>query len=136
MRRSAALTPLSHDHHHALDVARRLRRATSEDVADALGHLRTFWENEGQRHFLLEERHLVDALPDAEWREATGRMCREHGAIRAAVAAAADVESARELGTLLHDHVRFEERVLFPMLEDRLTEGQLAALGAALAERQ
>jgi hypothetical protein len=48
MRRSAALTPLSHDHHHALDVARRLRRATSEDVADALGHLRTFWENEGQ----------------------------------------------------------------------------------------
>ena len=72
-------------------------------------------------------------LPDTEWREAAGRTCREHDAIRAAVAAVADVESAQSLGTLLHDHVRFEERVLFPMLERRLTEEQLAALGAALA---
>jgi hemerythrin-like domain-containing protein len=134
MKRSAALTPLSHDHHHALDVARRLRRAASSDVGDALAYLRAFWKDEGQRHFEVEERHLVDALPDTEWREAAGRMCREHDAIRAAVAAVADVESAHALGTLLHDHVRFEERVLFPMLEDRLTEAQLAALGAALAQ--
>jgi hemerythrin-like domain-containing protein len=133
MRRSAALTALSHDHHHALDVARRLRRATAADLDAALAYLRAFWEAEGQRHFELEERHLVSALPDAEWREQTGRMLREHDTIRARVAAVAGVESAHALGTLLHDHVRFEERELFPMLESRLPEPRLAALGAALA---
>ena len=134
MRRSAALTPLSHDHHHALDVARRLRRATSQDVEAALACLRAFWEQEGERHFELEERHLASALPDAEWRAQIERMLREHDDIRARVAAVAGVESAHELGTRLHDHVRFEERILFPMLESRLSEPDLAALGAALAE--
>jgi hemerythrin-like domain-containing protein len=131
--RSAALTPLSHDHQHALDVARRLRRATPADVGDALAYLRAFWVREGQRHFELEERHLSDALPDAEWRAQIERMLREHETIRARVAAVAGVESAHELGTLLHDHVRFEERELFPWLESRLPEPELATLGAALA---
>jgi hemerythrin-like domain-containing protein len=133
MRRSAALTPLSHDHHHALDVARRLRRATLADQEDVLADLREFWADEGQRHFELEERHLVTALADPEWRLQIERMLHEHRVIRATVATAAGVDTAHELGTLLHDHVRFEERVLFPLLESRLSGPRLAALGAALA---
>jgi len=133
MRRSAELTPLSHDHHHVLDVARRLRRATLADQEDVLADLRAFWADEGQRHFELEERHLVAALADPEWRLQIERMLHEHRVIRVTVATAAGVDSAHELGTLLHDHVRFEERVLFPLLESRLSERQLAALGAALA---
>jgi hypothetical protein len=45
------------------------------------------------------------------------------------------VAGAHELGTLLHDHVRFEERELFPLLEDRLSEPQLERLGAALMRK-
>src|SRR5262245_44438221 len=134
MKRSKALTPLSHDHHQTLDVARRLRRATPADVGDALAYLGAFWNDEGQRHFELEERHLVDALPDAEWRAQIERMLREHEAIRARVASVAGVESAHALGALMHDHVRFEERELFAMLEDRLSEPELERLGAALRD--
>ncbi len=133
MKRSPALTSLSHDHHHALDVARRLRRATPADLDAALAYLRAFWEAEGRRHFELEERHLLDALPDADWREAAGRVRREHQAIRAGVESVAGLDSAHALGDLLHDHVRFEERVLFPLLESRLSESELEALGARLA---
>ncbi len=74
----------------------------------------------------------MDALDDTDWREAARRMCREHDEIRARIASVAGVDSARELGALLRDHVRFEERELFALLEDRLTEPELERLGAVL----
>src|SRR6185503_16531842 len=47
MKRSPALAPLSHDHHHALDVARRLRRADAEDLDEVLAYLVEFWRTIG-----------------------------------------------------------------------------------------
>ncbi|MGE5746261.1 MAG: hypothetical protein ACM33U_03265, partial [Solirubrobacterales bacterium] len=44
----------------------------------------------------------------------------------------AGVEEMRELGQLLDDHVRFEERELFPLIEDTLDENALEALTAAV----
>jgi hypothetical protein len=43
-----------------------------------------------------------------------------------------DVDGARVLGELLTAHVRFEERVLFALLERALDDERLAALGAAV----
>ena len=136
MKRSPALIRLSRDHHRALDVARRLRRATPDDLDAVLAHLHEFWEPHGRRHFELEERHLLDAMPetDTEWHAAAERTRREHDTIRARVRGVGDVSAAHELGTLLHDHVRFEERELFALLEGRLTEAQLARIAAALED--
>ena len=53
MKRSSELTPLSHDHHQALFVAQRLRRADHE--AEAAVELLKFWEEYGRRHFEVEE---------------------------------------------------------------------------------
>ena len=49
-----------------------------------------------------------------------------------------DLDAAHILGDRLHAHVRFEERVLFPLLERALDEGQLADLGRRVlaAERR
>jgi hypothetical protein len=138
MRRSPALIALSHDHHHALDVARRLRRAGADDVQAAVAYLREFWEPRGRRHFEIEEQLLLPALPesDAEWREAAARVRAEHDEIRARVASVGGVEAAHELGELLGDHVRFEERRLFGLLEARLPEAELAALGCAVEQAE
>jgi hypothetical protein len=141
MKRSAALAALSRDHHHALDAARRLRRADAGDLEAALAHLHAFWEPRGRRHFEIEERLILPALPetDPEWREATARVRDEHARIRAAIDAVPapggdgdGVEAAHALGTLLHDHARFEERHLFGLLQARLSEPDLAALGEAI----
>jgi hypothetical protein len=141
VKRSAALAALSRDHHHALDAARRLRRAGGGDLDAALAHLQAFWDPRGRRHFEIEERLVLPALPetDPDWREATARVRDEHARIRAAVAAVLApggdgdrVEAAHALGTLLHDHVRFEERHLFGLLEARLPERDLAGLGEAI----
>ena len=138
MKRSAALAALSRDHHHALEAARRLHRAGAGDLDAVVAHLQAFWHPRGRRHFEIEERLILPALPqaDADWREATARVRDEHARIRAAVDAlgggGAPLEAAHGLGQLLRDHVRFEERHLFGLLEGRLPEVELARLGEAI----
>jgi hemerythrin-like domain-containing protein len=140
MKRSAALAALSRDHHHALEAALRLRRAGAGDLDATVAHLQAFWQSRGRRHFEIEERLILPALPqaDADWREAAARVRDEHARIRAAVDALlaprgeGTVDAAHGLGRLLHDHVRFEERHLFGLLEERLSEVELARLGEAI----
>ena len=141
MKRSAALTPLSHDHHVALEVALRLRRASAEDLDAAVERFDAFWRPTGVRHFAIEEDLLTDALPapQAGWGAQVARMRAEHDRIRA-LADTLDrpdgvdrLATAHELGTLLGDHVRFEERELFVLLETHLAPGALGRLGDRIA---
>jgi hemerythrin-like domain-containing protein len=137
MKRSPELAALSRDHHQALTAALRLRRAMPDDVHEAVAHFLDFWNRHGRRHFAIEEELLLPALPDDEgWAEAADRVRREHAEIRARtaeLATAQPVEAARELGQLLRDHVRYEERHLFMLLEQRLAPEALARLGRELA---
>jgi hemerythrin-like domain-containing protein len=140
MRRSDALAPLSRDHHQALNAALRLRRADASRIGGAVDHFSAFWRH-GQVHFEIEERLILPALPgdDAEWTAGIERVAREHAAIRRratellSAGAEQRVELAHELGELLNDHVRFEERQLFALLEERLSDDELAALGESVA---
>ena len=145
MKRSPELAPLSRDHHVALEVALRLRRSEPGTVAAAVERFGEFWHPRGARHFEVEEEVLLPALPadDPAWSEATARVRREHDDIRSRAedllkeGASGSADAARELGERLHDHVRYEERRLFVLLEERLRGEELAALGRAIdaAER-
>jgi len=137
MKRSAELAPLSRDHHQALEVALRLRRVTEGNLEDTTGRFLAFWRRQGEHHFVIEERLVLPALShdDVEWAEATQRVREDHAEIRARAAELARVPSvlrARRLGELLGAHVRYEERQLFPLLEERLARDALVALGEAL----
>jgi hypothetical protein len=135
VKRSAALTPLSHDHQHALDAALRLRRAEPDTLRAAVDRFQEFFENEGRRHFAIEEELLLPALPadDPEWAQASRRVMDDHAAIRATAGDVPTVAAARELGGRLSDHVRFEERTLFGLIERRLAPEELRRLGARVA---
>lgn len=108
MKRSDALAPLSRDHHQALEVALRLRRAGEGDADAAVERFLAFWRAIGSRHFEIEEELLLPALPatDPEWRAACQRVLDEHARLRAAGEALASARDARAAGELLHDHVR------------------------------
>jgi hemerythrin-like domain-containing protein len=142
MKRSPALISLSRDHHQALAIALRLRRATEGDVDAVVDAFDEFWQDEGRLHFDLEERFLLPAVPgfgDPDWAELSERVRAEHDAIRRAAATLRAVgrrqrvAAAHELGQMLHAHVRFEERRLFALLQDRLSEERLVQLGRTLA---
>jgi hemerythrin HHE cation binding domain-containing protein len=137
MKRSAALAPLSRDHHVALEVALRLRRATDATLEQAIMHFLDFWARQGEHHFVVEERIVLLALPDddAEWTSATRRVRDEHAEIRdraSTLPAGPSLDASHGLGALLRAHVRYEERELFPLLEERLSGDALVALGRAL----
>jgi len=92
MKRSAALTPLSHDHHVALEVALRLRRAGAEDLDEAVARFAAFWDPGGLRHFAIEEEVLPGALParEAGWGAHIARMTADHERLRALAGAVQD----------------------------------------------
>ena len=137
MQRHVSLRPLSRDHHVGLVQARRLSRAADGENAERQAAVAAFdrvWQSEIRRHFDAEERHLLPLLTDSAASEAA-RLLGEHTDLRAraeAVRSAAEPEAMRDLGTRLHDHIRWEERELFPLLERSLSAAQLDALERAL----
>jgi hypothetical protein len=144
MKRSPALAPLSHDHHQALAVAQTLKRATADTAGDARGAFVAYWDEHGRGHFRLEEEILLPAYAhhgDPHHPLVARALC-DHIAIRARADALAEDEAPdpaalHELGSVLADHVRLEERELFPLIEASLPAARLAAVATALdhAER-
>jgi mannose-6-phosphate isomerase-like protein (cupin superfamily) len=131
---------LSHDHHHGLVLARRLRRAGSEDerrrAAEAFV---SFIEGEGGDHFREEEDLLfplvvapLDGSP-----ELVERATLDHVHLRAAAVRLRrsqelpDAEALRALGNRLEAHIRLEERDLFPLAERVVPEPELEVLSFA-----
>ena len=139
MKRDPALISLSRDHHQALSVALRLRRATAETAAGVRADALRFWMTAGRAHFRLEEEVLLPAYArhgDAHHPLVARALC-DHVAIRQrmdalARDAAPQVVGLRELGAMLSDHVRLEERELFVLIEQTLPAAELAALAGAL----
>jgi hemerythrin-like domain-containing protein len=135
MKRAPALQELSRDHLKALLIAKRMREA--DELETAAEAFTAFWNAESH-HFRLEEEILLPhwAADAAVDHDAIVRMLDDHLAIRRDALRLAEerltLEELRELGARLHDHVRFEERELFPAIERSLDDASLDRLGAAL----
>lgn len=119
MKRDPRLRRLSFDHHHALVLARRAARG---DVS--LDDVRYALEHELTPHFAVEEQTLIPALARAGAPELADQARLAHAQIRASV----DVGDVATFARLLTEHVRFEERELFPACEQRLTSEVLDAV--------
>jgi hemerythrin-like domain-containing protein len=136
MKRDSALHALSRDHLKALLVAKKLIDAS--DLESATRAFLGFWASESH-HFRIEEEILLPhwAAHAAVDQPAVARTLDDHLAIRAAALRVAEgrlsLAELHELGRRLHDHVRFEERELFPAIERALDRGTLDRLGDAIA---
>lgn len=140
MKRAPALRPLSRDHLKALIAAKRLREAS--DVDSGAAAFVEFWQPEGRHHFRVEEEVLLPgwALGAPVDRSAVARMLDDHLEIRREAlrieAGEASLEELRELGVRLEAHVRFEERELFPMIEQALDPESLDRLALAIEQAE
>ena len=141
MKRHPALVPLSEDHHHELVQARRLLRAADapaeERLAAGAAYAEAFFTDTVD-HFRREEDGVFPLYaahigPDDPLLSLILREHMElHGLaheLRVEVSAGAvSVEILRALGTLLHDHVRLEERELFEAVQRVVPSAELDAL--------
>lgn len=140
MKRHPSLQTFSRDHFDGLNHAKALAGAAAGSPADrraALDGFRSAWEGVIRSHFAEEEELLLPVAGAAS--PLGGRLLREHADLRAAVAAVLaepdppDPAPLERVGRLLHDHIRWEERDLFPWIEAHAPAATLAAIGERLA---
>ncbi len=119
MKRAFALEPFSRDHNDGLHLARLLKERRPE----APNMAREAWEVDLRDHFLEEERLLGPLAA-----ELMGRLRQEHLEIEHLIAELP--ESSVILGYALENHIRWEERVLFPVIESTMSCEEEAILSA------
>ncbi len=137
LKRHPTLQPLSREHMSGLIQARNLITASASDEParrHALAEFLRVWREEISDHFLDEERMLLPLTSDPALRD---RLLREHAALRSIAhrcesnPAHADPATLRDLGALLHDHIRWEERIYFEALQKDHPEALAALHGDA-----
>lgn len=138
MKRSPELAPLSREHNTALKLARDARRAATDghdrDVAAAWRALCRCWYTEMGAHFRAEETLLFPILRQHGATELLLQLHREHQAMRTVLEdpGRQDRQRLGILGEVLRDHVRREEREVFPFVESVLDRPAAARLKASM----
>jgi hemerythrin-like domain-containing protein len=151
MKRTPELRTLSEDHHHGLVHARRLRRAAEGDettsAESTARDFLDFWQKDTALHFRKEEEVLLPVMAryggDLS-REPLVEMIEDHARIRGLVMQLSDEaiggnvrrETLHEIGERLEAHIRLEERVVFPLIEESLSEAALTELAARLEVKE
>lgn len=125
MKRHPELLELSREHHTALTLAQRGRQAVASRDATALAdfsrELVQRFQDDLEPHFQEEESDWLPTLAAGGHTALIHRTLIEHADLRRLAASlAADTAATSMFCELLHAHVRFEERELFPTLEGYL----------------
>ncbi len=119
MKRHPALIQHSREHHQALKLARLARFAVDsgspEAIKQAAETLREQFPNTLETHFCDEEQGLLVQLAAIGQHALVQRTLDEHARLRALNDSLKNPDAATmaTFASLLHDHVRFEERELF-----------------------
>lgn len=142
IKRHEALKPLSQHHMEGLHIALKLSRAGTEKsrltISEIIKDAEQFWIPDGKNHFREEEDILLPVYAKYETidTDIITSMLIEHVIIRSKMqqllAEELTVEEMQGLGKLLEGHIRQEERVIFPMIEEALPEIELERLAPYL----
>ena len=123
--RHSTLRPLSREHMGGLIQARNLQHAAESDGPArrlAVDDFVRAWQAEISDHFDDEERLLLPLTSDPALHArlvSEHRMLRELASVcqRDPVASANNPDMMQRLGSLLHDHIRWEERIYFEAIQ-------------------
>lgn len=124
IKRSKELVPLSQEHHEGLlfgwKIKQGLKNGTPYTVISDF--IQWFWEADLEQHFRKEEQVLVPHLPKED--PLVKQMLEEHEQLEALIRLCAMVQDEDiflQLADGLHNHIRFEERTLFPHAEKTIS---------------
>ncbi|GAB4091276.1 hemerythrin domain-containing protein [Flaviaesturariibacter terrae] len=130
LKRSLPLQPLSREHHEGLLLSWKIRQGLAKGVEPKRigAYVLWFWERQLAGHFRREEAAFHPLFPGAPLLQ---RMQEEHEEIEGllhVLEQIADAALLEEIAAKVHDHIRFEERELFPWIEEQLGQEKLDAL--------
>lgn len=145
-KRHPALVPVARDHHDGLLLAIRLQQGDraelklwSHDPALQTEFVLAFHDQHLTRHFAVEEEQVFPLGREiAQTARIIEQLVDQHRRIRSMVERLrTDPPTDRtpllqELGRLLEEHIRLEDRTLFPLLEEHVPADVLKAAQAAI----
>ena len=134
MKRHESLIPLTHEHHHALAQLRKLSEVSSKDQATRLrqgNEFLEFFDADIVLHFTEEECVVLPLVAnESSLSELVQRTLREHELIVTLVEnfrtevteGVPQGDTMQSLVFAMREHIRFEEKVLFPTIENVIPE--------------
>lgn len=137
MKRHSALIPLSQDHHHGLLLAQLLKRNAPEyhglpkDLPGKLNFAKEMFHKELEHHFRDEEELVFPYLKgkDVELDNLISEILSEHIILKEKILSLNDnpnlIDQLDEIGNILSEHIRKEERVLFEKAQEILNDEEL-----------
>lgn len=137
IKRSESLVPLSREHHLGLLFCWKLRQGVKFEVPAGriVPYVLFFFNKFLKDHFTEEEQQVFIYAAD----ELSGKAVAEHSDIKAMVQkieagkAAKGYSDLLALADMVDEHIRFEERVLFPHIETRVSKQELEMIGSHLS---
>lgn len=142
MKRDVNLQPLSRQHHEVLMACLMIEKGVRKhtDLSVLQDFTRQVWEKDIDRHFLLEESYLVPNLRENKFPEyILQSLLRDHELLRAVsqriLNGGASYEGFLAFSSLLEQHIRFKERLVFEKAQQLLPEGELAKVGHHFPEK-
>jgi hemerythrin-like domain-containing protein len=135
LKRAPELQPLSHDHHHGLQLCWKIRTGFSKQIEPARikRYADWFFENHLKPHFELEEKYIFTILDKED--ELIKKGLTEHRRLKRLFKEKSGLE--KSLGRIeeeLEAHIRFEERVLFAEIQKVATAAQLTKINEIHSE--
>jgi hypothetical protein len=120
LKRHESLIVFSHEHHHGLVFCKRLKKTGNVEKEIIQDFARDFWDKYLKKHFEEEEAQFLQILEDKTIKE---KFIADHLAIqylfwKIESPCGDKREQAMELSDTLNEHIRFEERVMFPYMEE------------------
>lgn len=126
LKRHNALKPLSREHHHGLLLSWKIKTGFSKNIAieRIKAYADWFYKTHLIPHFELEETEIFTLLNSNH--DMVQKALEDHKRIHYLFTKETDKETALiAIEKELNDHIRFEERLLFPEIQKVATEEQL-----------
>jgi iron-sulfur cluster repair protein YtfE (RIC family) len=137
MKRHPALIPLSQDHHKALLLAQLIKKnapvyhGLPTDLMGKMNFAKEIYHTELENHFRDEEQFVFPYLngKDVELDNLISEIVHEHIILKERITSLNDnlnlVDELDEIGKILEEHVRKEERILFEKAQTILNDEEL-----------
>ncbi len=135
IKRNDNIAPLSREHHYGLLFCWKIKQGMKKEATPERiqKYIKYFWDEHLKEHFAKEEELLFSKIDD--------KLCfdaiEQHVKIKKIIDDICNqnnlnTEAYIRLTTLLEQHIRFEERTLFPFLELSIPPEQLKLIGTSL----
>lgn len=135
IKRDKRILVLSKDHHFGLLVNWKIKKGLDLKVEPEriANFVINFWETHLAAHFIAEEQVLFAKINNSLTNKALAQHKQLRGLINN-ILENSTPETLINFANLLENHIRFEEREVFKMIQQELNEEELNEIGRKLQE--